>query len=101
MNRGLLSPDGNNNKPKQGDHQSPFGETVRVGATYKDMGEGLLAGAGMIQKQPLPQTLTLAHKRWSYSIGQKVSSRQLSWAEIFLSNYLAGLGISGQSLLLV
>lgn len=45
---------GNNNKPKQGDHPSPFGETVLVGDTYKDMGEGLLAEAGMIQEQLPP-----------------------------------------------
>ena len=46
--------------------QVHFGKTVSVGATYKDIGEGLLAGAGMIQEQLSPQTLTLAHKRWSY-----------------------------------
>lgn len=66
MNKCLPIPDGNNSKSKQGDHPSPSGETVHVGATYEDMGEGLPAGAGLIQEQLPPQTLTLAHKRWSH-----------------------------------
>lgn len=76
---------GNNNKPKQGDHPSPFGETVRVGDNYKDMGEGLLAGAGMIQEQLPPQTLTLAHKRWSHS-SRCTTSRYVNRSE---SHFLA------------